>query len=59
MKITKQEALHMLAKIGEKHLIADAARTLPDDIDIDRDQNLLAQFGLDPGHLMDRFGASP
>ena len=61
MKITKQEALHVLAKIGEKHLIADAARTLPDDIDIDidRDQNLLAQFGLDPGHLMDRFGASP
>lgn len=58
MKITKQEALHMLAKIGEKHLIADAARTLPDDIDIDRDQNLLARFGLDPGYLMDRFGAS-
>ena len=59
MKITKQEALHMLAKIDEKHLIADAARTLPDDIDIDRDQNLLARVGLDPGHLMDRFGASP
>ena len=59
MKITKQEALHMLAKIDEKHLIADAARMLPDDIDIDRDQNLLARFGLDPGHLMDRFGASP
>ena len=59
MKITKQEALHMLAKIGEKHLIADAARALPDDIDIDRDQNLLARFGLDRGYLMDRFGASP
>jgi hypothetical protein len=59
MKITKQEALHMLAKIGERHLICDAALTLPDEIDIDRDQNLLARFGLDPSHLMDRFGASP
>ena len=59
MKITKQQALHMLAKIGDHDLIADATRTLPDDIDIDRDQNLLARFGLDPGHLIERFGASP
>jgi hypothetical protein len=59
MTITKQEALRMLAKIGANDLIDDAARTLPDEIDIDRDQNLLARFGLDCGHLIDRFGASP
>ena len=59
MKITKQEALRMLVEIGEKHLVGDAALTLPDEIDIDRDQNMLARFGLDPGHLMERFGASP
>jgi hypothetical protein len=59
MTITKQEALHLLAKIGENHLIADATRTLPDQIDIDRDQNLLTRFELDPSHLMDRFGCSP
>jgi hypothetical protein len=59
MKITKQEALRMLAKIGANDLIDDAARTLPDEIDIDRDRNLLARFGLDPSHLIDRFGASP
>jgi hypothetical protein len=60
MTITKQEALRLLAKIGAHGLIDDAARTLPEEIDIDRDQNLLAQFGLENcGELIDRFGAGP
>ena len=59
MTITKQEALRLLAKIGANDLIDDRARTLPDEIDIDRDQNLLARFGFDCSHLIDRFGASP
>jgi hypothetical protein len=58
--ITKQEALRLLAKIGANDLIDDAARTLPDEIDIDRQQNLLARFGLENcSHLIDRFGAGP
>jgi hypothetical protein len=59
MTITKQEALRTLAKIGANDLIDDAARTLPDEIDIDRDENLLARFGLDCSHRIDRFGAGP
>jgi hypothetical protein len=60
MTITKQEALRLLAKIGAHDLIDDAARTLPDEIDIDRHQNLLARFGLEScSDLIDRFGAGP
>jgi hypothetical protein len=60
MMITRQEALRLLAKIGANHLIDDAARALPDEIDIDGDQNLLARFGLENcSELIDRFGASP
>ena len=60
MTITRQVALRLLAKIGRNDLIDDAARTLPDEIDIDRDQNLLARFGLENcGYLVDRFGTGP
>lgn len=49
----------MLQKIGPRELIEEAARTLPDPIDVDRDAALLARYGLEPDELMDRFGASP
>jgi hypothetical protein len=32
---------------------------LPDPIDLQRDQEVLARHGLSPGRLMDRMGASP
>jgi hypothetical protein len=59
MKVTKQRALKMLRKIGSGHLVAEAARTLPDPIDTERDGHLLARYGLTPAQLMERFGASP
>ena len=59
MEIPKQKALDMLDRIGPRELIDEAARTLPDPIDIDRDMHLLARFGLDRGRLLDRLGASP
>jgi hypothetical protein len=59
MKITKQQALDMLDKIGPRDLIPEATQALPDLIDIDRDQALLARFGLQRGQLIERFGASP
>jgi hypothetical protein len=59
MMMTKQQALRMLAKIGAHDMIDEAARTLPDPIDVDRDADLLACYGLEPSQLMERFGASP
>jgi hypothetical protein len=38
MTVTKQEALRLVVKIGANALIDDAARTLPDEIDVDRDR---------------------
>jgi hypothetical protein len=59
MMITKQQALRMLAKIGRHDMICEAALTLPDPIDVDRDAALLARYGLERSQLMERFGASP
>ena len=59
MKITKRTALDMLEKIGPREHIDEAARTLPDPIDADRDASLLAQYGIELNQLRERFGASP
>jgi hypothetical protein len=49
----------MLKMLGRHDLLAEARQALPDPIDCDRDQNLLAKFGLGLDHLMDRWGGSP
>jgi|GEM_PF-5464872 len=59
MKVSKQEMLAMLGKIGSHDLIPEAAAALPDPVDIDTDGLLLARFGLERSQLMNRFGASP
>jgi hypothetical protein len=59
MNIARQQALDMLEKLRRHDLVAEANETLPDPIDVDRDQNLLAKFGLGLDQLMDRWGASP
>jgi hypothetical protein len=59
MNITRQQALDMLKMLGRHDLLAEARHALPDPIDCDRDQNLLARFGLGLDHLMDRWGGSP
>jgi len=59
MNITKKKALDMLEKLGRHDLLAEARQTLPDPIDIDRDQNLLAKFGLGLDQMMNRWGGSP
>lgn len=39
--------------------ISDVLSQLPDPIDLERDQQILARFGLSPERLMDRMGGSP
>jgi hypothetical protein len=56
----KADVLAMMQRLAmDDELIAEAARTLPDPVDLDRDQRLLARFGLSLGHLVDRMGGSP
>ena len=40
-------------------LIGEALEQLPDPIDLQRDQEILGRYGLNPERLMDRMGASP
>ena len=39
--------------------ISELLSQLPDPIDLQRDQQILARYGLSPEHLMDRMGGSP
>jgi hypothetical protein len=39
--------------------ISDALSQLPDPIDLQRDQEILASYGLSRERLMDRLGSSP
>ncbi len=59
MKVSKKQVLDMLVDIGRGDLFGDAARTLPDPVDTERDANLLARHGLEHGQLLERFGGSP
>jgi hypothetical protein len=57
--ITKREALVLVRRWGAAHLAAQAERELPETIDLRRDQELLARFGITRGQLVDRAGGSP
>jgi DNA-binding CsgD family transcriptional regulator len=61
MKVPRQDALAMLARVGRADLIEEAKRDLPDPIDTDRgiDIERLLQYGLTRDQLMDRMGGSP
>jgi hypothetical protein len=61
MKVPKEDALVMLARVGRADLIEEAKRDLPDPIDTDRDIDLerLVQYGLTRDQLIDRMGGSP
>jgi hypothetical protein len=39
--------------------IGEVLSQLPDPFDLQRDQQILARYGLDPELLMDRMGGSP
>jgi hypothetical protein len=59
MKVTKKRMLDMLDKVGPREFFDEAARTLPDPVDTERDANLLAHYGLEHGQLIERLGGSP
>jgi hypothetical protein len=57
---SKADVLAIMKRLGlDDDLIADAARILPDPVDLDLDQRVLARFGLSRGGLIDRMGGSP
>jgi hypothetical protein len=55
-----EEAARLLRREGySDEFISEVLSQLPDPIDLQRDQQILARYGLNPERLMDRMGGSP
>jgi hypothetical protein len=55
-----EEFAQALRRAGySDEFISDVLSQLPDPIDLERDQQILARYGLSPERLMDRIGGSP
>jgi hypothetical protein len=57
---SKAEAVEVLRRAGvPEETIRELMAALPDPIDMERDANLLASYGITREHLVDRMGGSP
>ena len=55
-----EDAARILRRAGySDEFIREVLSQLPDPIDLQRDQQILARYGLNPERLMDRMGGSP
>jgi hypothetical protein len=55
-----EEAARVLRRAGySDEFIHEVLSQLPDPIDLERDQQILARYGLTAERLMDRMGGSP
>ena len=56
---SKQDVLDTLRRAGAYALIEGREDKLPDPVDLDRDEPLLADLGITRGLLVDLMGGSP
>lgn len=56
---SKQDVLDTLRRAGVYDLIDGKEDELPDPVDLDRDEPLLAELGITRGLLVDLMGGSP
>ena len=56
MQIDKETILNLLREQGKTDEAQRAEQELPDQVDTDRDGDLLERFGIDPQDLLGRFG---
>ena len=56
MEIPKAQILEFLQERGNSAQATQADQELPDQVDTDRDADLLSRFGVDPQELISRFG---
>jgi hypothetical protein len=57
MEIPKDAILELLNGRGDDAKAQQAQADLPDNVDTDRDQGLLAKFGINPADLIGGLGA--
>ncbi len=55
MEIPKAKVLEFVVERGKNDEIVRADEELPESIDVDRDADLLARFGIEPDELMNQF----
>jgi hypothetical protein len=55
MQIDKETVLGFLEERGEQDKAEQARRELPDQVDTERDGDLLGRFGIDPSELVGKF----
>ncbi len=56
---SRQDVIHVLRTLGYPELADEAARDLPDPVDINRLGNWLMQHGLTRDAIVSRMGGSP
>jgi hypothetical protein len=54
VQIDKETIVNVLRERGETQQAGQAQRELPDQVDTDRDRNLLERFGIDPSDVLSR-----
>jgi hypothetical protein len=59
MEISRARVLAVMRRVGLHDQIDRAATELPEQIDTDRDGQLLARFGISRERLMELLGSSP
>ena len=58
MEISKDQVLELIRSHGDDQKTANAEAELPDQVDTDKDANLLERFGVDPQELLKKFGGN-
>ena len=56
MQISKEQVLELLQTQGKQQEAQQAQGELPDQVDTDQHQDLLAKFGINPMELITKFG---
>lgn len=56
MKVDRSRILEALRAQGRDDLVADARRTLPEQVDTERDRQTLDRLQIDSEHLLDHLG---
>jgi hypothetical protein len=56
---SKQSVLDVMRRLGMQAQIPEAERLLPDPVDVQRDGDLLARFGLGVDAVINDLGGSP
>jgi hypothetical protein len=56
VKVDRSRILEALRAQGRDDLVADARRSLPDQVDTERDRNTLDRLHIDGEHLLEQLG---